>query len=282
MEPTRISSLKPADYNPRKMSRKDAKALRRTIDELGDLSGIIKNVATSNLVGGHQRIKIFTDIGDAEIIITERMSDRPGPAGTTAHGYIIHPTTGEKFAYREVHWPLDSTDSNGQQYSSKEKVANVAANNISGDWDMDKLSKIAYDLQQLDNFDDLNMMSNFDDKDLDKLNDLSGFSPDGEEQPDEIGPDPKEADSRSIKATKEQWETIDEALEYIKSKVPIPSEDNGTKNGSALYYMSRVFLEGVHAAAETEADPKPQSATVNESSIDEPQTSAINPDSLIG
>jgi hypothetical protein len=256
MEPTRIDSLQPADYNPRKMSAKDAAALRKTIDELGDLSGIIKNIATGNLVGGHQRIAVMKKIGNAEIIISWRASEQPGPAGTTAHGYVIHPVTTERFSYREVNWPADATDVNGKPYSSKERVANIAANNISGDWDREKLAHVDYELSLLENSDDLLAMTNQSDKELEKLMESIGVMPDGEEQPDEQGASPKEGDKREIRATREQWETIDEALDYIKANVPIPSEDNGTKNGSALYYMSRVFLEGIHRAAE-QAAPRP-------------------------
>jgi hypothetical protein len=238
-----IGDLQAASYNPRKMSEHDVKALRRSIDELGDLGGIIKNIQTGNLVGGHQRIEVMKQVGNAEIVYTWHTSETPGPSGTTALGYILHPTTGERFSYREVSWPLE-----------REKVANIAANRISGDWDLEALAQVNYDLSQLPNADDLLATTGQSQREIEKLLASVGVEPNGEEQPDELGADPKDEDGRRISATNEQWEMIDEAVEYIKARVPIPSEDNGSKYGSALYYMSRVFLEGVHQQAEQKAN----------------------------
>lgn len=150
--------LNPADYNPRKISTEDFLKLRKAIIELGDLSGIIPNRRTGNLIGGHQRIKIAPR--DAEIHITDRY-DPPTEKGTTAEGYIV--IAGEKHKYREVDWPLE-----------KEKIANLAANNQGGENDNTKLAEILSELSCIPNLD--LSLTGIDSGELDKLIDgLTGI-----------------------------------------------------------------------------------------------------------
>jgi hypothetical protein len=52
-----VGQLKPAAYNPRCISDTELETLKRSLHDFGDLSGIVVNVRTGNLVGGHQRIK---------------------------------------------------------------------------------------------------------------------------------------------------------------------------------------------------------------------------------
>lgn len=123
----KIKDLNPAEYNPRKISDKQMELLDKTLHEFGDLSGIVYNVATNTLVGGHQRIKNFNSnsVIDKTPFIDE--------VGTVAIGYIN--TEIGKFSYREVNWSLE-----------KEKAANVAANKSGGEWDFTKLKDLMEDL----------------------------------------------------------------------------------------------------------------------------------------
>jgi hypothetical protein len=123
--------LNPADYNPRKISQESLDSLGKALDELGDLSGIVKNIRTGNLVTAHQRIKCMPK--DTEIHITDRY-DPPTAKGTVAEGYIVF--AGEKHKYREVDWPME-----------KEKLANLAANNQGGWNDDAKLAAMLAELQ---------------------------------------------------------------------------------------------------------------------------------------
>lgn len=216
------------------------KKLKNSLEDLGDLAPIIKNIRTGNQVTGHQRLRLIGEHGNAQIVYTWRATETPQHY-TVALGYIIHPLTGERFAYREVDMPTEL-----------EMVANIASNhrNLQGEFDDEALAKIDYDLSQLSNADELLALTGQDDKELQELMASIGVEPDGEEQPDELGPDSHDDDNRRISATHEQWSTIDEAVEYVKARVPIPSEDKGTKYGSSLYYICRVFLEGIHSAAE--------------------------------
>lgn len=92
----KLDSLIPGSKNPRRISDEQRANLRASILEYGDLSGVIRNVRTDDLVGANQRVSIFKEIG-GEIKITERLS-KPDKRGTVARGYVI--VDGEKFPYR--------------------------------------------------------------------------------------------------------------------------------------------------------------------------------------
>src|SRR5579884_1988729 len=111
-----LSTLKPADYNPRKISSQTKKKLKESLERFGDLSGIIKNVTTGNLVGGHQRLDVFSSTKNPHIVITEKY-EQPNLVGTVARGYVEIEGFDEHYTYREVQWDAQT-----------EKAANYAAN----------------------------------------------------------------------------------------------------------------------------------------------------------
>ena len=131
----KLSELNEAPYNPRKISDHQYSALLESIDKFGDISGIVFNRKTGNLVGGHQRIKAFKEIGTDKVVITEQLNE-PNSRGTVARGYVINGD--EKFTYREVEWTMEW-----------EKMANVAANKIQGEWDNAKLVEVLADLEEI-------------------------------------------------------------------------------------------------------------------------------------
>ena len=51
----KIDELKVNKKNPRKITAKQKEALKKSIEEFGDLGGLIFNKQTNSLVGGHQR-----------------------------------------------------------------------------------------------------------------------------------------------------------------------------------------------------------------------------------
>jgi len=66
-----IEKLKPAKYNPRKDLRPgdpEYEKLKRSIMEFGYVEPIVWNERTGNVVGGHQRLKILTELGETEIV----------------------------------------------------------------------------------------------------------------------------------------------------------------------------------------------------------------------
>jgi hypothetical protein len=122
-----VGNLKPAPYNPRKITDKQLGMLKKSMAEFGDLSGIVRNVRTGNLVGGHQRVK---NLDQSWPIEKHPATDK---TGTVALGYI-HTPFGD-WQYREVDWP-----------EKKEVAANVSANQQGGEFDMPKLKDIIINL----------------------------------------------------------------------------------------------------------------------------------------
>jgi len=64
-----LSDIKPSDYNPRKQLKpEDAQyqKLAASLDEFGCVEPIIWNQTTGHLVGGHQRLTILKDKGEAQ------------------------------------------------------------------------------------------------------------------------------------------------------------------------------------------------------------------------
>lgn len=133
-----INELHEAAYNPRTMSKHDREALRKSLERFGDLSGIVFNVRTKNLVGGHQRVKAFKKAKNPKITI-EHKYEPMTPAGTVARGIIEIEGFGEPFTYREVDWEIHHEES-----------ANIAANRIAGEFDIKRLAEITKDLKDFD------------------------------------------------------------------------------------------------------------------------------------
>lgn len=70
----KVSALKPAEYNPRKLGSKDKMELTKSIKEFGLVDPIIvnSNPKRKNIViGGHQRLKIAIELGYTEVPCVE-------------------------------------------------------------------------------------------------------------------------------------------------------------------------------------------------------------------
>lgn len=120
---TTIEQLKPWNRNPRTIKPSAAEGLKTSLDEFGDLGGIVFNVRLQALVGGHQRSSILP--ADAVLEI-DRRYEEPTRTGTIAEGSVI--IKGERFKYREVDWSEE-----------RHAAGNIAANNpkIAGDFTAD-------------------------------------------------------------------------------------------------------------------------------------------------
>ena len=106
--PNRLGELKEADYNPRQIKDKNFKGLKYSLTEFGDISGIVFNSRTGNLVCGHQRVRALREeFGNLEIVGDKVVT----PAG--------------EFSIRIVDWEPD-----------KERAANIAGNaeTLQGEW----------------------------------------------------------------------------------------------------------------------------------------------------
>lgn len=101
MELSSIEDLRPAPYNPRTISEKAADGLGKSLEDFGDIAGIVWNKRTGHLVAGHQRVEQLKKLG-----------------AVLHNGELRVGVDGPRFAVRVVDWP-----------ESKEKAANVTANN---------------------------------------------------------------------------------------------------------------------------------------------------------
>jgi DNA modification methylase len=154
-----IADLRPAGYNPRHITAEKLKMLRDALREFGDLGGVVFNVRTGRLVGGHQRVK---NLDLSWPIIKEAITDS---TGTVASGYIETPDG--RFNYREVDWT-----------EQKEKAANIAANKHGGEFDDDLLAQLMQELVETGY--DMNL-TGFDQAEIDELLGLNKPEPTGDE-----------------------------------------------------------------------------------------------------
>lgn len=71
-----VGKLKPAAYNPRKISAAAKIGLKNAIDRFGVVQPIVWNKRTGNIVGGHQRFEVLKDMGAAEVdVVTVDLND---------------------------------------------------------------------------------------------------------------------------------------------------------------------------------------------------------------
>jgi hypothetical protein len=164
METLDINSLKGNPKNPRRINKHDYEHLKQSIKRFGNLSDVVRNIRTDQLVGGHQRTNGFKELGGT-VHITERY-EQPNSVGTVAIGHIQ--IGDERFGYREVDWSPEW-----------ETAANIAANRIQGEFDQDLLAELDYELSQLENGAELLDLTGQREDEIAKL--LGSVSGDGEE-----------------------------------------------------------------------------------------------------
>jgi hypothetical protein len=128
---TDLGKFKPNPLNPRRITDEQLANLKSAMQEFGDLSGLVVNLTTGQMIGGHQRVKI---LGNAPVEILHRFP-KPTKRGTVAEGVVNY--EGERFVYREVRWTPD-----------REKAAMIAANKHGGDWSLPDLSALLADLNE--------------------------------------------------------------------------------------------------------------------------------------
>lgn len=118
--------------NPRQITKKQYSDLETWLRELGDLSGIVHDLNSDEIIGGNQRSRIL-DINACEIMIEE--PHEPDEQGTVAQGYAIW--EGKKYSYRQVRWTPEQCEK-----------GNIVANKAGGGFDFDILAN-QFELQDL-------------------------------------------------------------------------------------------------------------------------------------
>lgn len=141
IETIKITDLKPAEYNPRRISDDDYQKLKNSISTFGLVDPIIVNLKNMHIVGGHQRYDVLLDehMRDNDFL-AELPMIRLGDVG---------------FVFTDTELSIRDDD--------HEKALNLALNKISGEWDNDKLAEVLEELElspidiQLTGFDDLEL-----------------------------------------------------------------------------------------------------------------------------
>lgn len=128
IEHIKITDLKPAEYNPRRISEEDYQKLKNSISTFGLVDQIIVNLKNMHIVGGHQRYDVLLD---EHMLDNDFMAELPmirlGDVG---------------FVFTDTELSIRDDD--------HEKALNLALNKISGDWDNDKLAEVLEDLEDSD------------------------------------------------------------------------------------------------------------------------------------
>ena len=122
--------MKQYSKNARKISEQQLADLEAFLRELGDLSGVVHDLNTDQIIGGNQRSKVF-DINECKIEIEHRMK-KPDAQGTVALGYVIW--KGKRYSYRQVRWTPKQCEK-----------ANIVANKAGGEWDEELLAQFFKD-----------------------------------------------------------------------------------------------------------------------------------------
>lgn len=104
-----IAALKADPDNARRISDEALTGLGISVEEFGDLSGIVWNERTGELVCGHQRVTALRRAG-----VTEWHRE----VGAGDRAWLHHPATGDRFPIRIVDWdPV------------RQRMGNLVANN---------------------------------------------------------------------------------------------------------------------------------------------------------
>jgi hypothetical protein len=198
----KVKDLKRNERNPRKIGAKQKKALKKSVDKFGDLGGIIYNVRSKRLVGGHQRSSVLSPNDKIEIL---NKYESPTKSGTVAEGFVVT-KGGEKYSYREVDWD-----------KSTESEAMIAANKHSGDWDNDLLRVAMADVSDLE-------VTGFEAPELEELNieipNLDLDQADSEyvaNTPQETEQIPTSNPNENVKVEKKSFDDVEEETE-VKGK----------------------------------------------------------------
>lgn len=115
-----LKEVKNYHKNPRRISAAQIELLETELKKLGDLSGIVHDINSNEIIGGNQRTTIFKE--KAKVVITDEF-EKPDKQGTIAWGYVIWNKS--RYTYRQVKWTAEQCEE-----------ANVVANKLGGDFDM--------------------------------------------------------------------------------------------------------------------------------------------------
>ena len=170
IETIKITELKPARYNPRKISEEDYNKLSRSINEYGLVDPIIITYSTKTIIGGHQRYDVLLN----EYIKGNKKYETLQVIRRGDIGWVF---TNEELEIKDL---------------NHEKSLNITLNKVQGEWDLNKLEDLFNDLTteglslELTGFDKGEVKEIFKDIDLSSFDDDLLDDPLDDEEPKEV------------------------------------------------------------------------------------------------
>lgn len=146
-----INDIKPADYNPRTISKKEYNKLKESIDKFGLTDPIIVNLNNNTIIGGHQRYSVIKNEFPNMDLYLFKIGDI---------GWVTS----------NLNFTIDNFDD--------EILLNINLNSQNGEWDLEKLNSLVNELKvnnfdtSLTGFDDLELETFGDVEDLDTINEV--------------------------------------------------------------------------------------------------------------
>ena len=254
MDTKPFEDLRGDERNPRYMTEFDAKNLANSMQQFGDLGGIVFNRRNGKLVGGHMRIKTLERLVGHKQVAYVTKYEQPDAQGTVALGYVWYNNT--PYAYREVDWD-----------EATHLEANIAANKIDGDWNMELLAQVNHEILDLGGELTITGQS---DEEIEAM--LRATAPDPE--PSENDPKADDGMQRlNVKLTDEQYSMVYQAIGLMKHERQLTNEPNPDLDACALYYIAKQYVENATSQNIESAQPDDLPA-----SADDP--AALPPDYL--
>lgn len=129
LEKIKITDIRPAEYNPRKISEDEKTKLRNSIDNFGIVEPILINLQNNRIIGGHQRFNVLLD---QYVLDNDFYAELNLLKLNDSYGWV--------FPDNDIN--LESED--------MEKALNLVLNNtkVMGTFDEDKLVKVFNDLHE--------------------------------------------------------------------------------------------------------------------------------------
>lgn len=124
-----FGAFKHQEHNPRQWTQTDIDRLNKSLTDFGDLSGIVHDLNSGQIVSGNFRSEIIGAVSnpkDCEIEIVHQ-NEQPDAQGTVALGFVIW--NGFRYNYRQVRWTQRQCEE-----------ACIKANYLGGSTDWDEMA----------------------------------------------------------------------------------------------------------------------------------------------
>ena len=123
---------------------------------------------------------------------------------------------------------------------------NIAANRVQGEFQLDALAELNYEISQLENGADLLKQTGQTDEEIESMLKMNGVIDDAPEQPkDEL-----DVNKLEFALTSDQREIVEEALGHVKATQKLQAINVRNLNGAALFVVAQDYLNRLHESQE--------------------------------